>query len=315
MKEKIITLAHEVLNTEILAIQNLIPRLADDFVKTIEHLIALQGRLVVCGMGKSGHIARKVSATLASTGTPSLFLHPAEAFHGDLGMVQPEDTLLLFSHSGETDEVIKLLPFFKTNGNTLISLTGEPHSTLAKASDFHLDISIEKEACPLRLAPTASTTASLAMGDALAMTLMKLKNFQEQNFARFHPGGRLGRKLLSTVKDFMRTKDLPLVSAEADFSQVISTMTQGRLGMALVTLDKKVQGIITDGDIRRAMAKHGPQSFNLKAQDIFTASPLSIQSNANLAQAEELFAQKKVTVLVVSSDAGELEGILQIYDL
>ena len=262
-------------------------------------------------MGKSGLIGKKIMATLASTGTPCFFMHPGEAFHGDLGMVSPEDIFLALSNSGETEEVIKLLPFLKDNGNTLIAMTGRPNSTLAENAHFHLNIAVPKEACPHQLAPTASTTATLAMGDALAVALMEAREFQPQDFARFHPGGSLGRKLLSRVKHEMKTENLPKVSFNTSAQDVIHTMTEGRLGLCIVN---EGEGIITDGDLRRQMEQDFSGLAAKTAEDLMSHKPKLISADARLSEAEILMSDNKITSLLVG-EIGNIQGVIQIYDL
>ncbi|MFI5222342.1 MAG: SIS domain-containing protein, partial [Bacteroidia bacterium] len=242
--------AKDVFKIEAKSVSDLSDQLTEDFSKAVDAILNIRGRVVVTGLGKSGLIGRKISATLASTGTPSFFMHPVEAFHGDLGVVKNLDLVIGISYSGETEELLKLIPFFKTNKIKFIGITGNPGSTLAKNSDFHLNVKVYKEACPLELAPTSSTTATLAMGDALAVALMKARNFQPEDFAQFHPGGSLGRKLLTTVEDAMFKKDLPMVKLSDSVKTVINTMSSGRLGLAVVIDQNKITGIITDGDLR-----------------------------------------------------------------
>jgi len=262
-------------------------------------------------MGKSGLIGKKIASTLASTGTPSFFMHPAEAFHGDLGMITASDIFLGISNSGETEEVIKLIPALKHNKNTLIAICGRKESTLVKNSDFWLDVSVEEEACPLRLAPTSSTTATLAMGDALAIALMEVRGFEPEDFALFHPGGSLGRKLLTKVKDTMRTDNLPIVSQEVEFHELVLTMTQGKLGLAIVMQSGKIAGIITDGDLRRAWEKYG-SLVDKTAEDLMTKKPKTISAEAMLTEAEELLMHLRITSLIVEENDRPI-GVLQLY--
>ena len=228
--QQIIEVGRRTIHAEALALKHMEEALGDEFVRAVELILSCRGKLIVTGMGKSGHIARKIAATLASTGTPSFFLHPAEAFHGDLGMISPEDVVLALSYSGETDEILKIVPFIHTNGNPLISMTGNAQSSLARNSDAHLDIMVRKEACILHLAPTSSTTAQLAMGDALAATLMHMRGFTAMDFARLHPGGSLGRRLLMTVGNVMRSADLPVVAPDCSAKDMIHTVSKGRSG-------------------------------------------------------------------------------------
>lgn len=305
------TIAKRVFDIEAQALNHLKGLLTDDFDQAIDAILQTRGRVVICGMGKSGLIGKKIMATLASTGTPCFFMHPGEAFHGDLGMISPEDVFLALSNSGETEEVIKLLPFLKDNGNLLIAMTGKPESTLAQNAHYHLNIAVPREACPHQLAPTASTTATLAMGDALAVALMEARDFQPQDFARFHPGGSLGRKLLSRVKHEMISEKLPKVAASATIQEVIHTMTEGRLGICIVDEGK---GVITDGDLRRQMEQDFNGLANKTAADIMSFHPKTINADARLSEAEELMNNSKITSLLVG-EIGAIEGVIQIYDL
>ncbi|MDX1351885.1 MAG: KpsF/GutQ family sugar-phosphate isomerase [Thiomicrorhabdus sp.] len=304
-------IAKQVLDIEAEAILHLKTLIDDNFSGSVEAILNTQGRVVICGMGKSGLIGKKIMATFASTGTPCFFMHPGEAFHGDLGMVSPKDVFLALSNSGETEEVIRLLPFLKDNGNTVISMTGRPESTLAVNADFHLNIAVPKEACPHQLAPTSSTTATLVMGDALAVALMEARNFQPHEFARFHPGGSLGRKLLTRVKHEMTCKNLPMVSADAPIQDVIHSMNEGRLGLCIVDNGK---GIITDGDLRRHMESNSANFMQLTAKDLMGLNPKTIDAEARLNEAEELMNENKITSLLVTEN-GQVVGVIQIYDL
>jgi arabinose-5-phosphate isomerase len=311
---KYITYAKEVFQIEAKSISNLSKLLDEQFEQCVETILKSKGRLVITGVGKSGLIGRKISATLASTGTPSMFLHPVEAFHGDLGMLKKEDVVLAISYSGETEELLKIVPFIKANGLKLIGMSGKPKSTLAKNSDYHLNVFVQKEACPLELAPTSSTTATLAMGDALAVALMKGRNFKSEDFARFHPGGSLGRRLLTTVEDCMFKDKLPVVEPDDSIKTVINTMSTGRLGIAVVVSKGLIKGLITDGDLRRAMDKHAEKLFTLKAQNIMTPKPKTIDKTMKMAEAESLMTQFKITSLLVA-EKGKLVGVAQIYSV
>jgi arabinose-5-phosphate isomerase len=281
------------------------------FEQAIDAIISTRGRTIICGMGKSGIVGKKIAASFASTGTPSFFMHPGEAFHGDLGMVKPEDVFIAISNSGETDEVIKLLPFLRDNGNFVIAITGKEQSTLARAAHCHLNIAVPKEACPYQLAPTSSTTATLVMGDALAICLMDQRGFKPENFARFHPGGSLGRRLLGKVADEMSRESLPVVRLHSLLSEIIAVISQGCLGLAVVVTDKgEVQGVITDGDLRRAMARYGKDAFDLCAETIYSANPVTISPYASTAQAYDLMEQHQISALIVM-DKGQLVGILK----
>lgn len=289
--------------------------LGEEFVSAVEIILGCHGKLIVTGMGKSGHIACKIAATLASTGTPSFFLHPAEAFHGDLGMISKEDVVLALSYSGETDEILKIIPFIHENGNKLIAMTGKPQSSLARNADVHLDIMVREEACILHLAPTSSTTAQLAMGDALATTLMHARKFTAMDFARLHPGGSLGRRLLMTVGHVMRKDDLPVVAADCTATEMIHRISKGGLGLIVIVEDGRVKGIVTDGDVRRAMERYRADFFGIHAIDIATLNPKTIAAERKLIEAEKCMSQYKINSLLVTSPDGQLEGVIQLYDI
>jgi arabinose-5-phosphate isomerase len=307
-------IAKRVFDIEIESLRYVADSLDDSFTRIVEAILAADGKVIVIGIGKSGIIGKKIAATLASTGTPSFFLHPGEAFHGDLGMVSANDIVILISYSGETDEVLKLIPFLSWNKNTIISMTGNPNSTVAKNSHYHLSTTIKQEACPLSLAPTSSTTAALVMGDALAVALMECRQFQHEDFARFHPGGSLGRKLLIKVKDLMRTDNLPFIDEDASFTGLLLRMSEGRLGMVIVGDAQHVKGIITDGDLRRALVRH-PDTLTLTVTEIMTKTPVFVSENEFIHNAEQLMIGKKITaVLVGSSDDRSISGVYQIYN-
>jgi len=288
-------------------------RIGNDFVRAIELISNIKGRVVISGMGKSGIIGRKIAATLASTGTPSFFVHPGEAYHGDLGMITPDDLVLLLSYSGETDEVIKLIPFLKHFSIPTISICGRADSKLARNSDVFLDIGVARETCPNNLAPTTSTTATLVMGDALAVALMKVKSFQPHQFAVFHPGGSLGRKLLTRVKDVMH-QDFPVSDISDNIRNIIATITKGRLGLTVIKHNETLKGIITDGDLRRAIYEN--EDFrHLTAGSIMSSSPICINQDAMFAEAEALMTSRKVSALVVTSSVNNgVVGIIKLLD-
>ena len=308
-------LAQEVFEIEAKEIANLSHRLTDDFEKSINAILESSGKLIVSGMGKSGIIGKKIAATLASTGTPSFFLHPGEAYHGDLGMIEENDIVLLISNSGETDEVLKLIPFLKHQKNCTISMSGNNDSTLAKNTNYHLNIAVEKEACPLFLAPTSSTTATLVMGDALAVTLMKLRDFKEENFAKFHPGGSLGRRLLTTVGDVMKKHELPITNSYATIKEVIQRITEGKLGLVVVTDKNGINGVITDGDIRRAMESREKEFFGLLAKDLMSLHPKLIDESEKLITASTIMSENKINSLLVVNAMNDFVGVVQMYDL
>lgn len=309
-----ITQAKDVIALEISALQQMSDRLDAQFNQAVELIGNTKGRLIIIGMGKSGLIGKKIAATMASTGTPAFSVHPGEAFHGDLGMIKPVDAVLLISNSGETDEIIKILPFLKYQGNAIIAMTGKMTSTLAQHAHAVLDISVEKEACPNNLAPTSSTTNTLVMGDALAVVLSIQKDFQPEDFARFHPGGSLGRKLLTRVGDVMHKDNLPFCTPASSFRDVLQTITAGRLGVALVLNEQQqLAGIVTDGDVRRAYDKTDDVK-QLTAAEMMTTSPVTIDVNERFADAELLMQQTKIYSLIVT-DQQQVVGVLQIYDM
>lgn len=303
-------IAKRVISNEIDALHAISEQLDEQFEAAIKLILATQGRTIVCGMGKSGIIGKKIAASFASTGTPSFFMHPGEAFHGDLGMITADDVFIAISNSGETDEVLKLLPFLKDNHNKIIAITGNPESTLAKNAHYHLNIAVPAEACPLQLAPTSSTTATLVMGDALTIALMELRGFQPENFARFHPGGSLGRKLLSKVADEMFKETLPIVTPETPLSEVINVMSKGALGLTLIIDNGQLNAIITDGDLRRAIEKFGKDLFDLTAKHIASCMPVTIEPDTSMAIAFEVMQDKGINCLIVC-DGKEVVGVLK----
>jgi arabinose-5-phosphate isomerase len=308
--------ARKVLETEAEAIRELIPRLDESFDRAVATLLGCAGRVVVTGMGKSGIIAQKISATLASTGSPSLFLHPAEAIHGDLGRIVKGDVLLAVSYSGDTEEILGLVPWVKRLGSPVVALTGNPRSPLAQASDVHLDVEVRAEACPLGLAPTASTTAALAMGDALCMALLERRGFTVEDFAVLHPGGRLGKKVLR-VEDLMTTGDaIPRVGPETRMKDVLFEMTRKRLGLTTVTeADGTLLGIISDGDLRRQMERHGYSLLDRNAAECMTPNPVLIDRRELATAALDVLESRKITSLLVTDAQGRVEGVLHLHDL
>ena len=286
----------------------------DGFQKAVELILSCKGRTVVCGMGKSGLIGQKMVATFASTGTPSFFLHPAEAFHGDLGMLKPIDVVILISYSGETEEVVKVIPSLKSFGNPIIAMTGNGNSTLARHADVWLDISVVREVCPNNLAPTTSTLATMAMGDALAVALIEAIQFKPMDFARYHPGGSLGRKLLTRVRDVMHSP-APQVTPQTSFHDCLLVMTQSRLGLALVVDDAgQLVGIVTDGDLRRALLEN-PSVVNGTVAGVMTASPHTIRADAQFSEAEAYMHDNKIRALAVTDEKGEaVVGVVEIFD-
>ncbi len=314
-RNETVEVARRAVHTEMLALRHLETTLGDTFAEAVETILACRGKVVVTGMGKSGLVGRKIAATLASTGTPSFFLHPGEAFHGDLGMISKEDVVLALSFSGETDEILKIVPFIQDNGNPLISITGNPESTLAKHSGLHLDAAVKEEACILHLAPTTSTTVQMALGDALAVALMKRRGFTSVDFARLHPGGSLGRRLLMTVGNVMHKEHLPVVAPDCPAAEMIHTISKGGLGLIVVCDGDRILGIVTDGDIRRAMERRQAEFFGIRAADIATRNPKTIGPDAKLIEAEKRMTHNKITSLLVTGPEGQLEGVIQIYDI
>ena len=291
-------------------IDRLNQRLSDEFNQAVELMLHCEGRVVVAGMGKSGLVGKKMVATFASTGTPSFFLHPTEAFHGDLGMLKPIDVVILISNSGETDDVNKLIPSLKNFGNKIIAITGNPHSTLGKYADVVLNIHVEREACPNNLAPTTSTLVTMALGDALAIALITARDFRAEDFARFHPGGSLGRKLLCRVRDVMNA-NVPVAEPTATFSECLSVMNEGRMGVAVIMQAGKLCGIITDGDIRRTLAKFGAESLNKTAEQIMSRNPKTIADSTFLGKAEEMMKQLHIHSLIALDDEGKVSGLME----
>lgn len=304
-------IAQDVIEQQLASLQQLALSLGGEFDQAVELLLNCKGRVIVCGMGKSGLVGRKMSATFASTGTPSFFLHPGEALHGDLGKIMPADIIILISNSGETDEVLRLLPSLQDFGNVTVAITNVPGSTLARHARVTLNLMVEREACPNNLAPTTSTLATMALGDALAIALIKARDFQSQDFARYHPGGSLGRKLLTRVADVMHA-DLPVVTPTTPMSQVIEVMTEKRLGLAIVMEGKRLAGILTDGDLRRAMRRER-NILDFPAQEFMTANPVTVSPGTRLAEAEQLMHSRSIRALVVV-DETTVVGVLDIFD-
>ncbi|WP_118180870.1 arabinose 5-phosphate isomerase KdsD [Paraburkholderia phosphatilytica] len=314
--DRALGLAREVLDIEADAVRALRDQLDDHFVEAIDFILGCRGRVVVSGIGKSGHIARKLAATLASTGTPAFFVHPAEASHGDLGMVTADDVFIAISYSGESDELMAILPTVKRLGSKLIAMTGRPASSLAQLSDVHLNSAVSKEACPMNLAPTASTTAALALGDALAVAVLDARGFGPDDFARSHPGGALGRRLLTYVHDVMRTGDqVPFVTRNATVSEALFQITAKRMGMTAIVDDAGcVEGIFTDGDLRRVLERDG-DFRNLPITAVMTHRPRAIGPDQLAVEAVELMERHRINQMLVVDDAGKLIGALNMHDL
>lgn len=309
--------AKNILRIEAESIEALIDRVDESFIEAIEMMYSCSGKVVVTGMGKSGLIGKKIAATLASTGTPALYLNPAEGGHGDVGMVSKGDIVLAISNSGETEEIIRILPTLKRLDIKIIAMTGNTKSVLSRTADVSLDVSVKEEACSMGLAPTASTTAALAMGDALAITLLNKKGFSEEDFAFFHPGGNLGRKLLLTVEDLMHTGNyIPAVYDDTLMKDAIIEISSKRLGItAIIDAGSKLQGVITDGDLRRGLEKWGEEFFSLKAGDVMTHKPKTISKNVLAAKAVAVMEKYSITVLIVVDEEGTIEGVIHLHDL
>jgi arabinose-5-phosphate isomerase len=315
--DSIIDIARKVLKTEAEAVNAMVDKLGSNFEKAVEIIYQSKGRVVVTGMGKSGLVGKKIAATLASTGTPAFSLHPAEATHGDLGMVTSDDVIIAISNSGETEEIIELIPFLKRFNVHLISVTGNPESSLSKAADVTLDVSVKEEACPFGIVPTASTTATMAMGDALAVALLMRRGFKEQDFAFFHPGGKIGKKFFIKVKDIMYTGDkIPRVTIKTPMSKTVIEMSSKRLGHTIVFDDNnKVTGVITDGDLRRGIEKWSGKLFEMTAGEVMTKSPKTISEEELAAKALSIMEGNSITALVVTDKDGRVVGIIHLHDI
>jgi arabinose-5-phosphate isomerase len=314
--EETVATARRVLDIEARALDTLAGRLGEDFAHAVRLVLASTGRVIVSGLGKSGHVARKIAATMASTGTPAYFVHAAEALHGDLGMIHQDDVLIALSNSGETAELLAIVPLVRRQGGRTIAMTGKPASTLAKLADVHLDAGVVMEACPLNLAPTASTTCALALGDALAVALLEARGFREDDFARSHPGGALGRRLLTHVRDVMRPRaDVPTVADAATVTEALLQVTRGGMGMTVVlSAGGEVAGVFTDGDLRRAIDRLGDVRA-VPVVDVMSRHPRSIGADRLAAEAAELMERNRVSQLLVTDDNGALAGALTMHDL
>lgn len=314
--EKLCELGRAVVKTEAEMVNRLLDRINEDFGRACQYLLNCKGRIIVIGVGKSGHISKKIAATLASTGSPAFFIHPSEAKHGDMGMITKNDVVLGISYSGESEELLALLPYIKRLGVPLISLTGKPHSTLSKSATVNLDASVEKEACPLGLAPTSSTTAALVMGDALAMALLDSRGFTEDDFALSHPGGTLGRRLLLRVNELMhQNTEIPMVKDDATLKEALVEITQKKLGMTtVVDSEGRLVGVFTDGDIRRAFDNNA-DIHKTPVHEVMSRNPKTIQSSMLAAEALNIMESFKITSLVVANDDQKPNGIVHIHDI
>ncbi len=301
------------LRDEANALLGIIPSVGEEFEKAVDIILNCKGKFIVTGVGKSGHVGEKIAATMASLGTPSFFVNPLDAFHGDLGMFDSRDVVLAISYSGNTDELLRLIPFLIDRNIPIISMTGNTDSLLAQYSSCNLNVAVEREADPLNLAPTSSTTAQMAMGDALAIALSKVRNFKETDFARFHPGGTLGKRLLARVKDYMITTNLPVVHLSNKVSDTIIEISKNKMGIAVVLEREKIIGVVTDGDVRRAMQYKQDEFFQLSVKDIMSTSPKIINQMAKLSQASDLMRKHNIHSLIVENDSHEFVGIIDSF--
>ena len=305
--------AIQCIKDEAQAVLDLIPKMDENFDRAVEMIMQCQGKVIVTGVGKSGHIGAKIAATLASTGTPSFFINPLDVYHGDLGVMSKGDVVLAISNSGQTDELLRFIPMVLHMEIPIIGMSGNPQSLLAKYSTCHLNVSVEKEACPLNLAPTSSTTATLAMGDALAVALMEKRNFQPQDFAQFHPGGELGKRLLTTAQDVMITEHLPILTSDMHLGDAIILVSKGKLGLGVAMKDEKIEGLITDGDIRRAMEKWQAEFFNRTVADIMTRTPKTVSPETKISEIQKIMNKHKIHNVLVADEKNHLMGIVDRY--
>ncbi len=305
--------AIQCIKDEAQAVLDLIPKIDDNFDKAVDMILHCTGKVIVTGVGKSGHIGAKIAATLASTGTPSFFINPLDVFHGDLGVMSKGDVVLAISNSGQTDELLRFIPMVLHMEIPIIAMSGNPMSLLAKYSTCHLNVSVEKEACPLNLAPTSSTTATLVMGDALAIALMKKRHFQPQDFAQFHPGGELGKRLLTTAQDVMITENMPILAPEMNLGEAIILVSKGKLGLGVAIEQNHIAGIITDGDIRRAMEQWKADFFNRCVKDIMTKTPKTVSPQTKISEIQKIMNKNKIHNVLVSDSDNKLLGIVDRY--
>lgn len=305
--------AKQCLEDEAQALLELIPQLDENFEKAVNMIYNCKGKIIVTGVGKSGHIGAKIAATLSSTGTPAFFINPLDVFHGDLGVMTSDDIVLALSNSGQTDELLRFIPMVLHMNIPIISMTGNENSLLAKYSNAHIKVWVKKEACPLNLAPTSSTTAALAMGDALAVALMEVRHFEPRDFAQFHPGGELGKRLLTTAEDVMISHDLPVIDKNMNLGDAIILVSKGKLGLGVSTENDKVIGLITDGDIRRAMEKWREKFFDKKVKDIMTTTPKSVLPSTKITEIQRIMHQYKVHTVLVVNEENKLLGVVDHY--
>lgn len=305
--------AIQCIKDEAQALLDLIPKLDENFDEAVEMIFHCHGKVIVTGVGKSGHIGAKIAATLSSTGTPSFFTNPLDVYHGDLGVMTKDDIVLAISNSGQTDELLRFLPMVLHMQIPIVAMSGNPRSLLAKYATCHLNVSVSKEACPLNLAPTSSTTATLAMGDALAVALMEKRNFQPKDFAQFHPGGELGKRLLTTAQDVMISEHLPVITPEMNLGDAIIAVSQGKLGLGVAERDGVIAGLITDGDIRRAMERWKAESFNKTVADIMTVHPKTVSPHAKISDIQQIMNRHKVHSVLVVDEENHLLGVVDHY--
>lgn len=295
------------------ALLDLIPKMDENLDRAVELIYSCHGKVIITGVGKSGHIGAKIAATLSSTGTPSFFINPLDVFHGDLGVMTRDDVVLAISNSGQTDELLRFIPMVLHMQIPIIGMSGNPQSLLAKYSTCHLNVSVKKEACPLNLAPTSSTTAMLAMGDALAVALMERRNFRPQDFAQFHPGGELGKRLLTTAQDVMRTTDLPVISPDMHLGEAVILVSKGKLGLGVAVSDDRIAGLITDGDIRRAMERWQAEFFDHTVADIMTVTPKTVSPQTKISEIQAIMNRYKVHSVLVIDSKRRLLGVVDHY--
>ena len=295
------------------ALMGLIPQIDDNFDNAVELIFRCHGKVIVTGVGKSGHIGAKIAATLSSTGTPSFFINPLDVFHGDLGVMTKDDVVLAISNSGLTDELLRFIPMVLHMEIPIVGMSGNPSSLLAKYSTYHINVSVSKEACPLNLAPTSSTTATLAMGDAMAVALMEKRNFKPQDFAQFHPGGELGKRLLTTAGDVMRTEEMPVITPEMHLGDAIIHVSKGKLGLGIAERDGEIAGLITDGDIRRAMEKWKAQFFDKTVADIMTTRPKTVSTDTKISEVQKIMSRYKIHSVLVADKHNHLLGVVDHY--
>ena len=303
----------QAIKAEAEAVLDLIPKMDENFDRAVDLILQCKGKIIVTGVGKSGHIGAKIAATLSSTGTPSFFVNPLDVYHGDLGVMTPDDVVIAISNSGQTDELLRFIPMVHHMNIPIIGMSGNPQSLLAKYSRYHLNVSVEREACPLNLAPTSSTTATLAMGDALAIALMQKRDFRPQDFAHFHPGGELGKRLLTTAQDVMRADNLPVFAPDMHLGEAIMLVSEGKLGLGVAVVDGQIAGLITDGDIRRAIERWQAEFFDHTVSDIMTRQPKTVAPETRITEIQRIMQQYKIHSVLVVNKQNQLLGVVDHY--